>query len=112
LTLEVSGRCHSACQVTVDRGSGPLDRIVRRQGTRWLGIGNRGLRKSRATAACTAQPAPSRPDGVNIGNSESPRNLKKRSWSDDLLSAGSRGVAAKGKAIWTEANGGAQSRKA
>jgi len=36
---------------------------------------------------------------VNIGNSESPRLLEKRSWSDELLSAGSRGVAAKEKAI-------------
>jgi len=31
LTLEVSGRCHSGCQITVARRSGPLDRIVRRQ---------------------------------------------------------------------------------
>jgi len=28
LTLEVSGRCHSECQITVARRSGPLDRIV------------------------------------------------------------------------------------
>jgi hypothetical protein len=53
--------------------------------------------KSAATAACTPQPAPNRPDGVSIGNSESPRELKKRSWSDDLLSAGSRGVSPKEK---------------
>jgi len=26
---EVSGRCHSECQITVVRRSGPLDRIVR-----------------------------------------------------------------------------------
>ena len=29
LTSEVRGRCHSACQITVARRSGPLDRIVR-----------------------------------------------------------------------------------
>src|SRR6185437_4125776 len=79
--------------------SGPLDRIVRRQGTRWPDTWTRRLRKNLATAACAAQPAPSRPDGVNIGNSESPRNLKKRSWCDELLSAGSHGVATKEKAI-------------
>jgi len=28
LTLEVSGRCHSECQITVACRSGPLDRIV------------------------------------------------------------------------------------
>ena len=32
LTLEVSGRCHSACQISATHRSGPLDRNVRRQG--------------------------------------------------------------------------------
>jgi len=30
LTLEISGRCHIACQITVARRGDPLDRIVRR----------------------------------------------------------------------------------
>jgi len=36
---------------------------------------------------------------VNIGHSESPGKLKKRSWSDKLLSAGSLGIAPKENAI-------------
>jgi len=41
---EVSGRCHSTCQITAARRSGPLDRLVRL------------LRVWRAVAATTQAP--------------------------------------------------------